>query len=241
MPPQLVKLIFKFNRLSERERLSILGTAIFLLFAIWYFLIYGMQQYNLLQISSNVANERMELDKAAAKRTGIENLLKNNNVTKLQAKYFSLQKDMENLQKQTTNFQGRYIDDHDLGKLLYSILQQTSDVSIVDFANSTPPNGETASNQVTPSQTTLSTHTKNSIKPVNTPNMPIQNMNKSYYVLKLKGNYFSIMKYLQLLEASKWALYWSEIDYTVTKYPEALVAITFYTLKLNASVPAGGQ
>ena len=239
MPLQLIKLLFKFNRLSERDRLSSIGIVIFLLFGIWYFLIFSSQEITLAKINTSITQQQLTLNKSIEKRAIVESLIKDNSITQLAAKHEQLQKEMKGLDKEIERFQGRYIDDRELAKLLYSILQQTSGVSILGFSNVTNTNEELTSDLPPPIQTTLSasTATGNAV-PANTQNADasasLQNdMEKHYYRLTLKGNYFSILEYLQILESARWTIYWNEMNYTVTAYPEATVVLIFYTLKPN--------
>ena len=48
-----------------------------------------------------------------------------------------------------------------------------------------------------------------------------------------EGDYFKTLAYLQALEAMPWRLYWDNVEYQVTEYPKARVAITVHTLSLH--------
>jgi len=48
-----------------------------------------------------------------------------------------------------------------------------------------------------------------------------------------EGDYFKTLKYLQALETMPWRLYWDNVEYHVTEYPKASVAITVHTLSLD--------
>jgi MSHA biogenesis protein MshJ len=48
-----------------------------------------------------------------------------------------------------------------------------------------------------------------------------------------EGDYFKTLEYLRALEAMPWRLYWDNVEYRVTKYPKASVAITVHTLSLD--------
>ena len=47
-----------------------------------------------------------------------------------------------------------------------------------------------------------------------------------------EGDYFKTLKYLRALEAMPWRLYWDNVEYQVSEYPKASVAITVHTLSL---------
>lgn len=48
-----------------------------------------------------------------------------------------------------------------------------------------------------------------------------------------EGDYFKTLDYLRALEAMPWRLYWDNVEYQVTKYPKASIAITVHTLSLD--------
>jgi len=50
------------------------------------------------------------------------------------------------------------------------------------------------------------------------------------FEIKLRGDFFSTMDYLQKLERSQKQLYWNDIDYQVMQYPEAEVVIRVHTI-----------
>lgn len=65
----------------------------------------------------------------------------------------------------------------------------------------------------------------------------------SYYLhevqLKLKGKFFDIQKYLEMLEALPAKYYWRSVNYEVVQYPWAVFTINVYTLS-ESSVFIGG-
>lgn len=53
--------------------------------------------------------------------------------------------------------------------------------------------------------------------------------------LHFKSNYFSTLMYLNSLEQLPWFIYWDSLNYKVTQYPNADVAVTFYVLSKQGS------
>ena len=51
--------------------------------------------------------------------------------------------------------------------------------------------------------------------------------------IEFEGDYFKTFAYLRALEAMPWRLYWDNVEYHVTDYPRARVAITVHTLSLH--------
>ncbi len=50
------------------------------------------------------------------------------------------------------------------------------------------------------------------------------------FELILNGNYFHTIDYLQRVEKLKWRIFWDQLIYSVTKYPEAQITIRVHTL-----------
>ena len=53
---------------------------------------------------------------------------------------------------------------------------------------------------------------------------------KHRVVFRIRGRYLDIMDYLADLENGQWYFYWSELQYVVEGYPQALVQLEAYTL-----------
>ena len=51
--------------------------------------------------------------------------------------------------------------------------------------------------------------------------------------LVLAGDYFSVLRFVEAVEAMPDKLYWQSIDYRVGEYPESEVEINLYTLSIN--------
>lgn len=43
-----------------------------------------------------------------------------------------------------------------------------------------------------------------------------------------RGGYFGVLNYLRQLESLNWGLFWSDLDYKVTKYPEADISLKLH-------------
>lgn len=53
--------------------------------------------------------------------------------------------------------------------------------------------------------------------------------------LIFKGNYFATLSYLQSLEKIKWYLFWDDLNYQVTDYPQAEIKLHVYALSTSRS------
>jgi len=51
--------------------------------------------------------------------------------------------------------------------------------------------------------------------------------------LKLEGDYFSLLKFIEAVESMPNKLYWKQMDYKVEEYPGAIVVLELYTISVN--------
>lgn len=51
--------------------------------------------------------------------------------------------------------------------------------------------------------------------------------------LSLEGDYFSVLRFVEAVEAMPDKLYWKRLDYNVAEYPLATIEIELYTLSIN--------
>ena len=59
------------------------------------------------------------------------------------------------------------------------------------------------------------------------------NLYRHGVILTLEGKYFDIQAYLEKMESLEWQFYWKKFDYSVSKYPVAIVEVELYTLSTN--------
>ena len=53
---------------------------------------------------------------------------------------------------------------------------------------------------------------------------------KHSVVVRVSGSYFELLEFVRLLEVSEWRFYWEQLDYRVTRYPNADILLRVYTL-----------
>lgn len=51
--------------------------------------------------------------------------------------------------------------------------------------------------------------------------------------MSLEGDYFSVMRFVEAVEAMPDKLYWKRLDYKVAEYPKGTIDIEVYTLSIN--------
>jgi MSHA biogenesis protein MshJ len=234
----LIKLRFKLRRKSERDRIILLLGIAATIFIIWLLVVFLPQYNNLKNAQVETEGAIIKTTELTEKKASLERIVSDDTIVKLLAKFEELKIKSTRLTQEIAKYNQRFISDKQLAALLYSMLKQTTGVSIESFSNIEYLGGEKAEivskNNVSIAQAAVSS----------TPTAPNQfevegskalktppPIDRNQYKLVLSGNYFSIMNYLQLLEKLEWQLYWDEMEYWVAEYPNATVTIKFYTLK----------
>ena len=243
MKESLIKLRYKIDKLTMRERMIILTTVILFLLVFWFLLVYSSQKSGMFLMEINTNREKADAALFIQKRKGIEDLATDNTVAKLVAKYDALKVEMAQLDKKIQRYDQRFISENELAKLLYSMLEKTEGVRIDGFSNTAYTQGKgtetieepAAASSEPKSTTTAVTHiVATSVAGIQQPELPTERMQ---YKLTLHGDYFSIMAYLRRLEHLQWQLYWDKLDYVVGVYPQATAVVEFYTLRPVSDTP----
>ena len=229
------QLRLKIERLSERDRTLLLVIILLILFGLWFFGVFSIQRGFLNRAERKIQMMRSEIANIMQKNHLIETLVASPDVTRLIARFKELTEEKQSFEKQYLKYTHRYIESRDLAKLLHDMLKETDGVIIDDFAT------------VSLSSKVQTGHTASMSQDLT---LPLQSaaqtlsMDATYYQLVLRGDYFEIMNYLKRLEEIPWRLYWDKFDYTVSKYPEGVATVLFYTLKphdAKAESPIGGS
>ncbi|KTD05590.1 type II secretion system protein M [Fluoribacter gormanii] len=214
----------KIDRLSERDRILLLFITIVILLFLWFFAVVKPILKSKYQKEQQIQKIDKQITILTQKKKIVEILISNPETVKVINQFKELTTEITTLDKEIIRYNKRYIAERDLAKLLHDMLKQTMGVTIENFGTVTPLPSPPSINQ----QTTNTAAPKTS--PVQTPALPLT-IQANHYRLIMRGTYFPVMRYLQRLEQLPWQLYWDKFDYTVTKYPQGLVTIDFYTLK----------
>lgn len=218
---QFYQLKLKINRLTERDRILLLFISTVVLLVFWYFGILNFQLQDLNHKNQEIQDIQAESAKFIQKKIAIENIVNNPDAALLLARYKDLTKETTKLDEVVNNYNKRYISSRDLAKLMHDMLQKTYEVVIDDFSTVVSP-------PVSITQPISGSLPQSTAQP--TPKITLS-LEPIHYRLIMRGSYFSIMNYLKKLEELPWHLYWDKFDYTVSKYPEGLAIMEFYTLK----------
>lgn len=229
----LTKAQFKIDHASLQNRALVLFALLFIILVPWYFVIYTPQSQQAGEVQDHISELQ---DKTNSSRTKYENILnrsKNPNIGNMISQYEQVKKEIKRLNREITHYHHTYIDDKELGHLLHSILDDIKTVTIEHFSTkeAQPP----IATAVTQTNTANSKGSKVPTKPEssNSGAQPNQQLlpEITRYTLSLKGDYFSILRFLERTERLKWQLFWESFTYHVELYPQGIATIEFYTLK----------
>ncbi|MDP3704843.1 MAG: hypothetical protein Q8R24_02900 [Legionellaceae bacterium] len=232
---RLAKIQFMVDRLSLLHRIAILCGLLFIIYIPWFFVIYRPQTVASTEIQQQITHLQNQTNILQRKYANILILAKNHDVDKLIIKYKSLQQQLQDLNQHITHFHHSYISDKELAALVHAILEDIDNIKIENFS--------TVAKVAQPLVSTplpVAVAPKPGASPIPMPPTVSTVSNPSdmiHYSLSLRGDYFSIMKFLQRVESIKWQLFWETFHYQVIHYPEALASVEFYTLKPASVTP----
>lgn len=215
----LIRLQFKIDRLGLPQRIAVLCSLLFIVLVPWFFLVHNPQIHSAENIQKQINDLNNQTIALQRNHENILMLAKSQDIVKLTDLYLDLEHQMQTIKQEITHFHHNYIDDKELSKLLYSLLHKIEKLEIINFSTvvrvkATPP---------VPIKGTAATPASK----IQTTPVP----DTAHYSLSLRGDYFSIMQFLEYVERLKWQLFWDKLDYTVIQYPVAIATIEFYTLK----------
>lgn len=219
---RLLKIQFQIDHKRLSDRVGILVALLLAISLPWYFLLYSPQAEMSAQMQMQIIALKTQTETLHRKYTNILALVKNQDTKKLLERFQLLQRQMQQLNQEITQFHHRYISDKNLAKLLNALLQDMGNVKIQNFTTFLKATSQVEAKD-SKDQAKKTTAAK--------PEEPQKTVDVAYYTLSLKGDFWSIFRYLRRVENLKWQIFWTKMDYQVGVYPEAVATIDFYTLR----------
>lgn len=234
---ELMKLQFKLDHLPFVNRVAVLAGALLVMVVLWLLIAYFPQAGQATEIQQQIRNLKHQNAVLLGRNQRMLQHAKAHDMAGLIDKYKQLKAEETALEQEIRRYHYRYIDDKVLAELLYSILKDIGNLRVENFSTVL---------QDAPAVTVPLKADEKQKKSAKTPvvsglthSLLFPDMRR--YSLSLKGNYFSIMKFLERVEGLKWQLFWDKLTYRVEKYPEATAIIEFYTLKPGPAAPAPSE
>ena len=191
-------------------RYLIVGGIFLVFYLLWYFILYNPLQND----RSALHNQASEISKQIKKSQTDANTLIADAVKppdpKLKAKYEELQKQLKDLDAQLQVLNQDMIPPDKMADVLKEILGKETTLRLVQLNSS-------------PSQLLASGVKKNN-------STTTDKLYAQGFELVLDGSYFHTIDYLQRIEKLPWRIFWDQLMYKVTKYPDAQITIRVHTL-----------
>jgi len=217
----LKPIINYLTELSLRERILLLLVSIAVIYAAWDGLIYSNQtQYHrqLITQQQQLASQQQERQLAIANTTAKLAHFAQTKEAKKQA-IIDAKNNLKQLSKQLDSALSKLVPPTKITELLHNLLLQTHGLKLLDL------NNEPVKIITLDSENNSAISTNNG--------QPHSLLYKHATTIKLSGNYQQLYHYLQMIERSKWSLYWDALDYRVTNYPNAKITIRVHTISLD--------
>ncbi|MDX2345593.1 MAG: hypothetical protein QNK11_01770 [Legionella sp.] len=235
----LMKVQFKLDCMPLLNRIAI-GCGLLLAITLcWLFLVCFPLSHQTAAIQRQIKKTNDQYARFSVRNERISKHIKAGSMDELIEHYQKLQNEKKGLDEAIKKHQFQYIDDKMIAKLLHSMLHDMHNLSIEHFS--------TLAREEKPAVRAAVTSTKKSDKKadekadeklVSSETNRLLEPEVTHYSLSLRGDYFSIMKFLQRVEQLKWQLFWDKFSYRVEKHPVAIATIEFYTLKSPKVVPS---
>lgn len=197
----------RLDALSFYGRCGVLVAGILILLVLWQLFLMGpirRQQSNLKE-SISIAKEQSSV--LGAKLRLMQDELAGRNISGDQ---LSLESKLHKMEQNINIFSGEFIPADKMDDLLKDMLAKEKSLKLLRI-RSLPEKRIAAGNGKT-----LSGSSREIIE---------QGMSMTF-----EGDYFSTLRFLKHVEALKWQVFWNQLDYAVTQYPNAQVTLTIHTL-----------
>jgi len=211
----------RFEAFSLRERSLIATGIIVVVFLLWDILLLSSQEIQQKDIVAEMHHINEQTEAVAKKIAEMSAALRGNQAKHINARISELQTLLEKLRQQQKDLTIEFIQPVQMAGVLRDLLHAESGLVLTSLE----------SLGVQPLfPTEESTKTKNERSGPRTHQPEIY---KHGLRIVFEGDYLKTLSYLHALEAMPWNLYWDNVEYKVTDYPKASVAITVHTLSLH--------
>ena len=213
------------NTLSLRERILVLLVACSVIYVIWDTLLLSKfeQQYQQqLSQQQQLGNQQQEIDTAIIEIGG-KIALSNNETNKLKQEIDQTNQQIQQNEQQLAAVLNKLVPPTKITELLRSLLLDTHDLQLLSISNEpvktitfNDSNKQNEDNQKIPEDT-----------------QALALLYEHTTTIKLSGGYQQLYQYLTALENSEWELFWDQLQYNVTEYPDAEITIHVHTISTD--------
>jgi MSHA biogenesis protein MshJ len=208
MPINIEEYLQKFNALSDREKMMVVGAFLIIVWALWDNLFYQSIHKENLAIESEIVAMQTQLGSQQQLALQVETIGKNNPNASTQQQLTNLLQSVSNLKERFTEGDKKFVPTQQMANALSDMLKQQGNLKVIKL-------------ETLPVSTFGNT------------DMQSAWMYRHALAITLQGDYFSTLNYLKKLETLPWRILWDNIDYQVKEYPIAETRIQVYTLSFE--------
>lgn len=208
MPTNTEQFQQRFERLSRREKLMVVGAAILTIWGLWDALYYQPLHKQSQRVDTEIGALQKQLQAQQQIASRLEEIGRQDVNSDARQQLRQLQQSVNHLKQQLSAGDKQFVPASLMAAALRDMLKQHGNLKLLKL-ESQPASGFGNSEQE-----------------------PIW-VYRHTLAITLQGDYFSTLKYLQALEALPWRIHWDSISYRVKEYPLAETRIQVYTLSFE--------
>ena len=210
LKPHFIKLSDKFQQISLREQLLVLGCGFVVVIMLAYNLLFSpllsdskYSQKNSASMSRELANLTEQADQLLIK-------LQEDPDATVRQRIVELERQIRSLDKQLVAQTKNLVPANKMAGMLESVLSDSKGLKLVELQS------------IAPMPILIDPENKQQA-----------GLYRHGVTLVFEGSYFDIQRYLEKLESLPWQFYWKKFDYLVAEHPMAKVELEIYTLSTN--------
>jgi MSHA biogenesis protein MshJ len=211
----------RFEAFSLRERGLIALGIIVMLFLLWDNLLLAPQEARQKQIVTKMHDINQQTELLNNQINEMSAALQGGEAEHINARTHELNILLNKLKQQQEDLTVEFIPPAKMAGVLRDLLHEESGLVLTKLES-------LGAEPLFPPDAADKTENENSSKRLHQPEIYKHGLR-----IVFEGDFFKTLSYLRALEGMPWRLYWDNVEYQVTKYPKASVAITVHTLSLH--------
>ena len=209
-------LMDRFEHLSLRERVLVLGALLAVLLLVWDGIFMSPLERERKQHAQMVEALRAEVTGLEKSVEAIAAQASADPNREVRAQIEQLRKNLPDLDAQLAGATSGLIEPKEMGRVLEQLLGRTSKLQLRAL-RTLPPEAVIA--PLVGDEAALKAGSAQ--------------IYKHGLELELSGSYLDVLRFLQSLESLQWRFFWDRVEFAVEEYPRGRVKLTLYTLSLH--------
>lgn len=214
----------RFDELSLRERLMILVLLLALMVGGWLNLLWDKEALIQSQIRGDVDQQSEQNDLLNTRLNGLVRQAEDDPNVAIRKEIEQAKQVIEQMEGRIKGTAEALIEPQEMAKLLERMLLSSDNLKLVHLRTI---NSEALATAKKKAEKLAEEGDDKSMKAAE------RNIFRHGFVVEFEGDYLSVLRYLQALEALPWQFFWDGIALSVTEYPVTRVKLQLHTLSLS--------